>query len=169
MSDVSLGEQGWIQDRTGPRGAMGAASRGKVLASLGGVLIALGVCGSYVLESAGTDAAQSIFMEALELTSDPFVLLGLLLVLIGCCMLAAKLPPRRCLLLGVGLSGLTGTISLLGRSGLMAVNAYDWTASLLPPLLSVLPLAVLFLATGLIRGSRARKGTKPGHKGLSPA
>ena len=76
----------------------------------------------------------------MELTYFPLVLLGLpsrfRLLRFGCKTRTWTVP-----LIGRGLPVLTGTTTLLGHSGIMAVNVHDWTGLLLPLLLSLLPLA----------------------------
>ncbi len=139
---------------------MGSPSHGESLTGLGGVLIIVGVCASYVLEMTATDAAESTLFQAVRLTYFPTVLLGLLLIGIGSCFLVAQLAPIRCLQIGLGLLMMAGATALLSRSGIMAINVHDWTGALLPPLLSLLPLSLLFLVLGMVRGGRSRKSRK---------
>lgn len=135
---------------------MGLASRGKWLTSLGVALIALGVCGSYVLQRAGTEARESVLFQAVELTSFPLVLLGLFVVLVACCILAAELATNLTMRIGLCFLLMAGITIVLGRLDMMPINVNDWTASLVPPLLALLPLGLLFVGTSIVRVSRSK-------------
>lgn len=136
---------------------MWSASFGRLLTILGVMFITFGVCSGYVLERTSSESRDSNLFQIFEVTFFPVVLVGLLLVVVGCCVLAVQLAPKLTLLIGLGLLVLAAALSLLGRSGMMPLNVHDWTASLLPPLLALLPLALVFVAAGIVRVSRSRK------------
>lgn len=132
---------------------MWSTSLGKVLTSLGVVLIGIGACSSYVLEKTSSLVKESGFLEILEVTFFPLVLLGLAIVLVGCSFLAVRLPPKLNLQIGLGLALSAGIVALLGRGDMMPLNVHNWTAALFPPLLALLPLAILFVGTSIVRMS----------------
>jgi len=138
---------------------MWSASLGRLLTILGVLFITIGVWSGYVLEKTAGQSRDSTLFQILEVTFFPVVLVGLLLVVGGCCILAVQLPPKLSLLIGLGLLVLAAAISLFGRSGMMPLNVHDWTASLLPPLLALLPLALVFIGTGIVRVSRLKKSS----------
>ncbi len=120
----------------------------KVLTISGLCLVVLGTLMSYLLEIVSHNSTDTPVFGFIEATFLPTLLIGLLILFVGCIRLVRQISSQSSFAVGI-LCFMAWVLGiLLEWLGIVRINAHDWTAIILFLTLCLIPFGFVFVIGG---------------------